>query len=74
MFSWLLPRCLITKINQNMNIGENLYMEHAFNTYLNAISIGKHFRCFHNVTIGGKEAKIPVVGDNVIVSCGKFCS
>lgn len=53
-----------------MSLGEDLYMEHAFNTYLNAISIGRHFRCFHNVTIGGKGGKIPVIGDNVIVSCG----
>lgn len=70
LFSWWLPRCLITKINQNMNIGKDLYMEHAFNTYLNAKSIGKHFRCFHNVTIGAKGGKTPVIGDNVIVSCG----
>ena len=30
-------------------------MEHPFNTFLNAKSIGSHFRCFHNVTIGQKD-------------------
>ena len=53
-----------------MIIGENIYMEHAFNTFLNAKYIGQHFRCFHNVTIGAKGGKVPVVGDNVLVSCG----
>ena len=44
-----------TKINQNMNIGHDIQMEHAFNTFLNAKSIGDHFRCFHNVTLGQKK-------------------
>lgn len=45
-------------------------MEHPFNTFLNAKSIGSHFRCFHNVTIGQKDGKIPTIGNNVTVSCG----
>lgn len=45
LFSWMLPRCTYTRINQNMNIGNNFYMEHAFNTFLNAKEIGCHFRC-----------------------------
>lgn len=53
-----------------MNVGEDLYIEHAFITFLNAKSIGKHFRCYHNVTIGQKGGKIPTIGDNVTVSCG----
>ena len=28
-----------------MNIGHDIQMEHAFNTFLNAKSIGDHFRC-----------------------------
>lgn len=38
-----------------MNIGHDIQMEHAFNTFLNAKSIGDHFRCFHNVTLGQKK-------------------
>ena len=45
-------------------------MEHAFNTFLHAKSIGNHFRCYHNVTIGQKGGKIPTIGNNVTVSCG----
>lgn len=70
LFSWILPRCYYTRIDQNMSIGENFYMEHAFNTFLHAKVIGNHFRCYHNVTIGQKGGKIPTIGNNVTVSCG----
>ena len=53
-----------------MNIGHDIQMEHAFNTFLNAKSIGDHFRCFHNVTLGQKNGKTPTIGNNVVVSCG----
>lgn len=45
-----------------MNIGHDIQMEHAFNTFLNAKSIGDHFRCFHNVTLGQKNGKTPTIG------------
>lgn len=51
-----------------MNIGHDIQMEHAFNTFLNAKSIGDHFRCFHNVTLGQKNGKTPTIGNNVVVS------
>lgn len=70
LFSWVLPRCPYTKINQKMDVGEDFYIEHAFNTFLNAKSIGKHFRCYHNVTLGQKGGEIPIIGDNVTISCG----
>lgn len=69
LFSWMLPRCTYSRINQNMNIGNNFYMEHAFNTFLNAKEIGCHFRCYHNVTVGQKGGKIPTIGNHVTVSC-----
>lgn len=50
-----------------MNIGHDIQMEHAFNTFLNAKSIGDHFRCFHNVTLGQKNGKTPTIGNNVVV-------
>lgn len=46
-----------------MNIGHDIQMEHAFNTFLNAKSIGDHFRCFHNVTLGQKNGKTPTIGN-----------
>lgn len=45
-------------------------MEHAFNTFLHAKSIGSNFRCYHNVTLGQKGGKIPTIGNNVTISCG----
>lgn len=53
-----------------MYIGKNFYMEHAFNTFLNAKSIGSNFRCYHNVTLGQKGGKISTIGNNVTISCG----
>ena len=55
--------------DRNMNIGHDIQMEHAFNTFLNAKSIGDHFRCCHNVTLGQKNGKTPTIGTNVVVSC-----
>ncbi|WP_288153553.1 serine O-acetyltransferase [Phocaeicola sartorii] len=71
IFSWILPRCPYTKISQDMVIGQNIMIEHAFNTFLNGKSIGDNFKCFHNVTIGKKKDEgLPIIGNNVIVSCG----
>ena len=55
-----------------MNIGHDIQMEHAFNTFLNAKSIGDHFRCFHNVTLGQKNGKTPTIGNNVVVSAESY--
>lgn len=70
LFSWLLPRCPYTHLRYGMPVGKNLQMEHAYNTFLNAVSIGDNFSCFHNVTIGQKGGRLPIIGNNVTVSCG----
>lgn len=70
IFSWLLPRCPYTKINQDMIIGPHATLEHAQNTFLNAKSIGSHLVCFHNVTVGQLGDKIPTIGNYVTLSCG----
>ena len=70
LFSWIFPRCSTTKISQNMPIGKSIVLEHAINTFLNAESIGDNFLCYHNVTIGQKGNKLPIIGNNVVVSCG----
>ena len=53
-----------------MPVGKNLQMEHAYNTFLNAVSIGDNFSCFHNVTVGQKGGKLPTIGNNVVVGAG----
>lgn len=70
MFSWLLPRRSDMKINQNMPIGFRLKNEHSFCTFLNAVSIGDDFSCWHNVTIGNMGGQIPTIGNHVTMSCG----
>lgn len=70
LFSWICPRCYYTKINQSMPIGKALNMVHAFNTFLNGKSIGCHFKCYHNVTVGEKNGKLPIIGNNVVMGCG----
>lgn len=54
----------------SQTIGGGLFIQHGFSTVIAAERIGRH--CFINqqVTIGYKGDKAPVLGDNVIVTCG----
>lgn len=70
LLSWILPSDKTTHVNKTMKIGYGIRLVHAHNTYLNAQSIGNNFTCYHNVTIGVKNKKIPTIGNNVTVSCG----
>lgn len=70
LFSWLCPRCPYMKINQDMPIGQHTTIYHGFCTFLNGKSIGEHFVCYHNVTIGQLKGELPSLGNNVTVSCG----
>lgn len=45
-------------------------MEHAYNTFLNATTIGNDFACWHNVTVGALGGKLPTIGNHVVMSCG----
>ena len=45
-------------------------MEHGFSTIITAKSIGKNCWINQQVTIGFKNAKSPIIGDNVRISCG----
>ena len=53
-----------------IDIGEGCYLEHPHGTHLNAVRIGKNFKCYHNVTIGNNHGGIPIIGDNVTIGCG----
>jgi serine O-acetyltransferase len=52
------------------SIGGGLYLEHGFSTIITAKSIGKNCWINQQVTIGFKNAKSPIIGDNVRISCG----
>lgn len=51
-------------------LGGGIYLDHPHGTHLNAKSIGKNFKCKHNVTLGNNRGGIPTVGDNVFVGVG----
>lgn len=54
----------------SQHIGGGLFIQHGFATVIAADRIGRH--CFINqqVTIGYKGDYAPVLGDNVVVTCG----
>lgn len=52
------------------SIGGGLYLEHGFSTIITAKSIGKNCWINQQVTIGFKNSKSPIIGDNVRISCG----
>ena len=54
----------------DIDIGGGCYLEHPHGTHLNALRIGKNFKCYHNVTIGNNHGGIPTIGDNVTIGCG----
>lgn len=65
LLSWYRPGCKTLYIPHNVVIGEGLMAMHPYATFLNAASIGKNFTCLQCTTIGKKDYKKPVVGDNV---------
>lgn len=55
---------LVTKPS---NVGGGFYVGHGWGTVVNAQRIGKDFRVGQNVTIGSRNYKESVIGDNVSV-------
>jgi serine O-acetyltransferase len=53
-----------------MSLGAGLYVDHPFNSFLNAKSIGCNLKMKHNVTVGNNKGKLPTIGDNVFLGCG----
>ena len=69
LLKWLLPP-LPTLYIWTPSIGGGLFIQHGFATVIAAKQLGRH--CFINqqVTIGYKGEEAPVLGDNVMVTCG----
>lgn len=49
-------------------IGPGLYIGHGWGTVVNASSIGKNCIIYQNVTIGSRNLKEPIIGDNVVIT------
>lgn len=57
-------------IDINTKIGAGLQLAHPYATILNAISIGENVYVNHLVTLGEKEGKKPIIGNNVQLHAG----
>ena len=56
-------------IPDSTRIGKGLLIAHPYSTVLNAESIGDNFSCIHCTTLGKKDGKRPIIGDNVTIGC-----
>lgn len=65
LIGWYRPKDRSFLIPDFMKIGPGFRQDHAFSTTLNAESIGDNFFCLHCITIGKKNDKRPVIGNNV---------
>ena len=66
---WWRPGCSSFIIPDSTKLGKGLLIAHPYSTVLNADSIGDNFSCIHCTTLGKKDGKRPVIGNNVTVGC-----
>lgn len=59
------PKCRSFIIDVNTVIGSGLRLAHPYSTILNAESIGENCYINHLVTVGEKNGRRPVIGNNV---------
>lgn len=52
------------------DIGGGFFIQHGFATYIAARKIGKNFSVNQQVSIGYSGTGTPIIGDNVMVTCG----
>lgn len=69
LISWWRPGNKSFIIPDSTKIGGGISFAHPYSTVLNAQSIGKNFSCLHCVTLGKKNGKRPIIGDNVSIGC-----
>ena len=69
LIGWWRPGDSSFIIPDSTKIGKGLYFAHPYSTVLNAESIGDNFSCIHCTTLGKKDGKRPVIGDNVTIGC-----
>ncbi len=69
LISWWRPGERSFWIPYSTKVGRSLYFTHPYSTVLNAEIIGDNFNCIHCVTLGKKNGKRPVIGNNVTIGC-----
>ena len=66
-FFWMPGRANLHLVTKPCNVGGGFYVGHGWGTVVNARRIGKNFRVGQNVTIGSRNCKEAIIGDNVSV-------
>ena len=69
LISWWRPGNSTFILPYSTKIGRGFLFAHPYSTVLNAKSIGNNFSCIHCTTLGKKDGKRPVIGDNVTIGC-----
>lgn len=69
LISWWRPGEHTFILPYSTKIGNSFLFTHPYSTVLNAHSIGKNFSCIHCITLGKKDGKRPIIGDNVTIGC-----
>lgn len=67
VFFWMPGRTNLHLVTNPQNVEGGFYVGHGWGTVVNAQHIGKNFRVGQNVTVGSRNVKEPVIGDNVSV-------
>ena len=66
-FFWMPGRSNLHLVTKPRHVGGGFYVGHGWGTVVNAKQIGRNFRVGQNVTIGSRNCKEAVIGDNVSV-------
>lgn len=69
LIGWWRPGDSSFIIPDSTKIGGGISFAHPYSTVLNAESIGNNFSCIHCTTLGKKDGKRPIIGDNVTIGC-----
>lgn len=65
IIGWYRPGDRYFIIPQSTEIGGGIFIAHPYSTVLNAERIGENFTCIHCTTIGKKDGKCAIIGNNV---------
>lgn len=70
IIGWYRPGNPYFIIPKGTILGESVLMAHPYGTILNAERIGTGFTIMHHTTLGKKNGRCPIIGNNVQLGCG----
>lgn len=69
LLKWYIREYQSFIIPTSTEIANGVLFAHPYSTVLNAESIGDNFNFVHCVTLGKKDGKRPIIGNNVTIGC-----